>query len=127
MNKVTTSITALALTAGFSLAAIAPASADQAAVNRNEIIGGLALGFVPGLPQIELRPDVVFLFLLPPLLYPAAVSPITPMLLPDLAPPFRKSESSHSLLNGLPLRRNCRDERPPSAFRMFGRKSMESL
>src|ERR1700760_583417 len=37
------------------------------------VIGGLALGFVPGLPQIELRPDVVFLFLLPPLLYPAAV------------------------------------------------------
>jgi hypothetical protein len=43
MNKVTTSLTAIALAAGFSLAAIAPASADQAAVNRNEIIGGLAL------------------------------------------------------------------------------------
>jgi Na+/H+ antiporter len=37
------------------------------------VIGGLALGFVPGLPQMELQPDVVFLFLLPPLLYPAAV------------------------------------------------------
>jgi hypothetical protein len=43
MNKLTTSITALALTAAFSLAAIAPASADQAAATRNEIIGGLAL------------------------------------------------------------------------------------
>lgn len=43
MNKITTSLTAIALAAGFSLAAIAPASADQAAVNRNEIIGGLAL------------------------------------------------------------------------------------
>jgi hypothetical protein len=32
-----------ALAAGFSLAAIAPASADQAAATRNEIIGGLAL------------------------------------------------------------------------------------
>src|ERR1700722_4356262 len=37
------------------------------------VIGGLALGFVPGLPEMELQPDVVFLFLLPPLLYPAAV------------------------------------------------------
>jgi monovalent cation/hydrogen antiporter len=37
------------------------------------VIGGLALGFVPGLPGLQLQPDVVFLFLLPPLLYPAAV------------------------------------------------------
>ena len=37
------------------------------------VLGGLALGFVPGLPAVQLEPDVVFLFLLPPLLYPAAV------------------------------------------------------
>jgi monovalent cation/hydrogen antiporter len=37
------------------------------------VIGGLALGFVPGLPAVQLSPDTVFLFLLPPLLYPAAV------------------------------------------------------
>src|SRR6202035_2163288 len=37
------------------------------------VIGGLALGFVPGLPAVQLEPDVVFLFLLPPLLYPAAI------------------------------------------------------
>ena len=37
------------------------------------VIGGLALGFVPGLPAVQLSPDIVFLFLLPPLLYPAAV------------------------------------------------------
>jgi len=37
------------------------------------VIGGLALGFVPGLPAVQLRPEIVFLFLLPPLLYPAAV------------------------------------------------------
>src|ERR1700736_2186039 len=36
------------------------------------VIGGLALGFVPGLPRVQLEPDMVFLFLLPPLLYPAA-------------------------------------------------------
>jgi monovalent cation/hydrogen antiporter len=37
------------------------------------VIGGLALGFVPGLPTVQLEPDTVFLFLLPPLLYPAAI------------------------------------------------------
>ena len=36
------------------------------------VIGGLALGFVPGLPAVQLRPEIVFLFLLPPLLFPAA-------------------------------------------------------
>ena len=36
------------------------------------VIGGLALGFVPGLPAVQLEPEMVFLFLLPPLLYPAA-------------------------------------------------------
>ena len=33
------------------------------------VIGGLALGFVPGLPRVQLEPDMVFLFLSPPLLY----------------------------------------------------------
>ena len=37
------------------------------------VIGGLALGFVPGLPAVQLDPDLVFLFLLPPLIWPAAV------------------------------------------------------
>src|SRR6267154_2214457 len=37
------------------------------------VLGGLALGFVPGLPAVQLEPDLVFLFLLPPLLYPAAL------------------------------------------------------
>jgi hypothetical protein len=43
MKTVITSITAVALAAAFSLATIAPASADQAAATRNEILGGLAL------------------------------------------------------------------------------------
>lgn len=43
MNKLTTSIAALALAATFGVATIAPASADQAAATRNEILGGLAL------------------------------------------------------------------------------------
>jgi CPA1 family monovalent cation:H+ antiporter len=37
------------------------------------VLGGLVLGFVPGLPRIELAPDVVFLLFLPPLLYVSAI------------------------------------------------------
>lgn len=37
------------------------------------VIGGLALGFVPGLPRVELDPEVVFLLFLPPLLYVSAL------------------------------------------------------
>ena len=29
------------------------------------VIGGLALGFVPGLPQVELDPDLLFVLILP--------------------------------------------------------------
>jgi Na+/H+ antiporter len=33
------------------------------------VLGGLLLGFIPGLPRVELEPSVVFLLFLPPLLY----------------------------------------------------------
>jgi Na+/H+ antiporter len=36
------------------------------------LVGGLAFGFAPGVPNIELDPDVVLLGFLPPLLYSAA-------------------------------------------------------
>jgi monovalent cation/hydrogen antiporter len=36
------------------------------------VIGGLLLSFVPGLPEITLNPDLIFLVVLPPLLYSAA-------------------------------------------------------
>lgn len=36
------------------------------------VIAGLLLGFVPGIPRITLNPDLVFLVVLPPLLYGAA-------------------------------------------------------
>ncbi|MDP8925543.1 MAG: cation:proton antiporter [Actinomycetota bacterium] len=36
------------------------------------VLGGLALGFVPGMPELELEPDLVLLIFLPPLLYSAA-------------------------------------------------------
>ncbi len=37
------------------------------------VLGGLALSFVPGLPEVTLNPQVVFYFILPALLYPAAL------------------------------------------------------
>lgn len=36
------------------------------------VIGGLALSFVPGLPNVRLDPDLIFLVFLPPLLWAAA-------------------------------------------------------
>jgi Na+/H+ antiporter len=36
------------------------------------VLGGLVLGFLPGLPEVELPPDLVLLLFLPPLLYQAA-------------------------------------------------------
>jgi Na+/H+ antiporter len=36
------------------------------------VLGGLALGFMPGVPEISLPPDVVLVAVLPPLLYSAA-------------------------------------------------------
>ncbi len=36
------------------------------------VLGGLAIGLVPGMPEFELRPEVVFFGVLPPLLYGAA-------------------------------------------------------
>jgi monovalent cation/hydrogen antiporter len=38
------------------------------------VIGGLLLGLVPGLPRVEIDPDLIFLLVLPPLLYIAAFS-----------------------------------------------------
>ena len=36
------------------------------------VLGGLAIAFVPGLPDVELEPDTIFLIFLPPLVYAAA-------------------------------------------------------
>jgi Na+/H+ antiporter len=36
------------------------------------VIGGLLAGFVPGIPRIEIEPDLIFLLVLPPLLYIAS-------------------------------------------------------
>jgi CPA1 family monovalent cation:H+ antiporter len=37
------------------------------------VIGGLLLGLTPGVPKVQLNPELVFLFFLPPLLFPAAL------------------------------------------------------
>jgi monovalent cation/hydrogen antiporter len=36
------------------------------------VLGGLAIGFIPGIPPVELEPDLVLLIFLPPLLYSAS-------------------------------------------------------
>ena len=36
------------------------------------VLAGLAISLVPGIPQIELNPDIIFVIFLPPLLYSAA-------------------------------------------------------
>src|SRR5438552_17728638 len=36
------------------------------------VIGGLLLGFVPGVPDVTLNPDLIFVVILPPLLYASA-------------------------------------------------------
>src|SRR3954454_16517779 len=36
------------------------------------VVGGLALGFMPGIPDAQLQPDLVLVVFLPPLLYGAA-------------------------------------------------------
>src|ERR1700753_2572961 len=38
------------------------------------LLGGVALAFVPGVPWLELPPELVFLLVLPPLIYSASVS-----------------------------------------------------
>jgi monovalent cation/hydrogen antiporter len=37
------------------------------------VLGGLLLSLIPKLPRVRLNPELVFLFFLPPLLYPAAL------------------------------------------------------
>src|SRR4029453_8175224 len=37
------------------------------------VLVGLALSFIPRLPEVRLDPNIVFYFFLPPLLYPAAL------------------------------------------------------
>lgn len=55
------------------------------------VLGGLGLAFVPGLPRIDLQPDLVLLVFLPPLLFGAAVETPIRDLRANLAPIVRLS------------------------------------
>jgi CPA1 family monovalent cation:H+ antiporter len=55
------------------------------------VLGGLALGFVPGLPTIHLEPDLVLLVFLPPLLFAAAIETPIRDLKADIVPIIRLS------------------------------------
>lgn len=45
------------------------------------VLGGLAIGFIPGLPRVRLDPNLVLLFFLPPLLYWEAITAPTDIML----------------------------------------------
>jgi Na+/H+ antiporter len=55
------------------------------------VLGGLALAFVPGLPKIQLEPNLVLLVFLPPLLFGAAVETPVRDLRANVAPLLRLS------------------------------------
>src|SRR5215211_469274 len=55
------------------------------------VLGGLALGLLPGLPRIELEPELVLLVFLPPLLFEAAVETPARDLKTDVWPILRLS------------------------------------
>jgi CPA1 family monovalent cation:H+ antiporter len=55
------------------------------------VIGGLGLAFVPGLPRIELEPDLVLIVFLPPLLFAAAFDTPIRELRTNIAPLLRLS------------------------------------
>jgi Na+/H+ antiporter len=58
------------LAAGAGLLALAPIL--QVPYPILLVLGGLVLGFVPGIPHVALRPDIVLVAILPPLLYSSA-------------------------------------------------------
>ena len=45
------------------------------------VLGGLLLGFVPGLPSITLNPELILVLFLPPLIYPAALTAASALML----------------------------------------------
>jgi monovalent cation/hydrogen antiporter len=58
------------LAAGAALLALAPSARVPYPILL--VLGGIAIGFVPGVPHVALRPEIVLVAVLPPLLYAAA-------------------------------------------------------
>lgn len=63
------SVAALAVIAVAILVLVALAKRIGVAYPIVLVLGGILLGYIPGVPRAELRPDLVFLVFLPPLLY----------------------------------------------------------
>jgi CPA1 family monovalent cation:H+ antiporter len=78
------------------------------------VLGGLAIGFVPGTPEVELDPDLVLLVFLPPLLYSGGVFSSIRDLRDNLAPismlaiglvlttMVTVAVAAHTLIDGMP-------------------------
>jgi CPA1 family monovalent cation:H+ antiporter len=76
-------------------------------------LGGLVLGFMPGVPNVELNPDLVLVIVLPPLLYSAAffsslrdlranLRPISMLsIVLVLATTFTVAAIAHAVIDGL--------------------------
>src|SRR4051794_21094079 len=59
----------LLLVAGIATAFVPRFKAPQEVVL---LLGSLFLGFIPGVPRVSLKPDIVFFLFLPPILFAAA-------------------------------------------------------
>jgi len=78
------------------------------------VVAGLFLGFVPGLPKIQLDPDIVLLIFLPPLLYWASITAPTDVMLENagqigvlaiglvIATTVAVAVVAHAIIPGLP-------------------------
>ena len=97
------------------------------------VLGGLVMGFVPGLPEVELDPDLVLVIFLPPLLYSAAFFASLRDLKYDLrsislmaiglviATACAVAVVAHALIDGLPVGGRVRARRDRRADRPAGR------
>src|ERR1700681_3125165 len=63
----------IVLLLGLVAALVSVAQSTQLPYRVVLVLAGLALSFIPHLPEVKLNPDVVFYFFLPPLIYPAAL------------------------------------------------------
>src|SRR6266403_1814585 len=59
------------------------------------VISGLALSFIPRLPEVKLNPEIVFYFFLPALLHPAALFTSRARFQTKSAPKKKSSEKPY--------------------------------
>ena len=97
------------------------------------VLGGLVMGFVPGIPEVELDPELVLVVFLPPLLYSAAFFASLRDLRYDIrsismlaiglviATACAVAVVAHALIDGLPWAGGVRARRDRLADRPAGR------